>query len=124
MGCLSAQSPETLRSGELIECAQFLIFSNAPSIACAERIINFHQRATYLGMLFFEYVTFPQKNCEEVVFLNAALPSDLLIPQKLILKTIQQTIREKCASLLKYYSSNGSLELRKNILQRSANTAL
>ena len=32
-------------------------------------------------MLFFEYVTLPQKNCEEVVFLNAALPSDLLIPQ-------------------------------------------
>jgi len=50
---------------------------------------------------------------------NNAVPGDLLIPQKLILRTLQQVIREKGASLLRYYPSNGSLELRKLISDRA-----
>ena len=65
-------------------------------------------------------LTSHNKNYEEAVSLNAAVPSDILIPQKLILRTMQQTIREKGASLLRYYPSNGSLELRKKLSQRSA----
>jgi len=65
-------------------------------------------------------LTSHRKNYEDIVSLNAAVPSDLLIPQKLILRTMQQTIREKGAALLRYYPTNGSLELRKKLSQRSA----
>jgi len=43
---------------------------------------------------------------------NAATPGDLLVPQKLILRTLQEVIREKGTSLLRYYPSNGLQELR------------
>lgn len=46
---------------------------------------------------------------------HMAAPGDLLIPQKLILRTIQEVIREKRASLLRYYPSNRLYELRKQI---------
>lgn len=46
---------------------------------------------------------------------NAAAPTDLLIPQKLILRKMQEVIREKGASLLRYYPPNGSLLLREQI---------
>ncbi|PIF46243.1 DNA-binding transcriptional MocR family regulator [Chryseobacterium sp. 52] len=46
---------------------------------------------------------------------NIAAPGDLMIPQKLILRTMQEVIREKGASLLRYYPSNGLPELRKQI---------
>lgn len=46
---------------------------------------------------------------------HMAAPGDLLIPQKLILRTMQEVIREKGASLLRYYPSNGLYELRKRI---------
>ena len=52
---------------------------------------------------------------------NVAAPTDLIISQKLILRTMQQVIREKGASLLRYYPSNGSLELRSHIASRAAN---
>lgn len=51
---------------------------------------------------------------------NVAAPGDLLIPQKLLLRTMQQAIREHGASLLRYYPPNGSAELRSRILQRAA----
>lgn len=50
---------------------------------------------------------------------NTAAPGDLLIPQKLILKTMQQVIREKGVSLLRYYPSAGLPELKKQISVRS-----
>ncbi|ASW74320.1 GntR family transcriptional regulator [Chryseobacterium piperi] len=50
---------------------------------------------------------------------NAATPTDLLIPQKLILKKMQEVIREKAASLLRYYPVNGSLKLRELIASRA-----
>jgi len=51
-------------------------------------------------------------------FLNSAVPSDSFIPQKLILKTMQQVVREKGAALLRYYPSGGAYELRYLISQR------
>ncbi|WP_343692088.1 PLP-dependent aminotransferase family protein [Chitinophaga sp.] len=51
---------------------------------------------------------------------NVAAPGDLLIPQKLLLRTMQQVIREKGTGLLRYYPSNGSHELRENIVKRAA----
>lgn len=49
---------------------------------------------------------------------NAAAPSDLLVPQKLILRTLQEVIREKGTSLLRYYPSNGLQALRMEIAKR------
>lgn len=51
---------------------------------------------------------------------NVAAPGDLLIPQKLLLRTMQQVIREQGAGLLRYYPSNGSIELKTNIAKRAA----
>jgi len=56
----------------------------------------------------------------ETSHLNAAVPSDFLIPQKLVLSMMQKVIREKGASLLRYYPSNGKEELRELISKRSA----
>lgn len=46
---------------------------------------------------------------------NAAAPGDLLVAQKLILRTMQEVIREKGASLLRYYPSDGLPELKNEI---------
>ncbi|SHF99118.1 aminotransferase-like domain-containing protein [Chryseobacterium vrystaatense] len=51
---------------------------------------------------------------------NTAAPGDLLVPQKLILRTMQEVIREKGAALLRYYPSNGLDELRKQISLHTA----
>lgn len=51
---------------------------------------------------------------------NVAAPGDLLIPQKLLLRTMQQIIREQGVGLLRYYPSTGSLELKNNIVKRAA----
>ncbi|MEI7489393.1 MAG: GntR family transcriptional regulator [Chryseobacterium sp.] len=51
---------------------------------------------------------------------NVTAPTDLLIPQKLILRKMQEVIREKGASLLRYYPLNGSQLLREQISDRAA----
>lgn len=51
---------------------------------------------------------------------NVAAPGDLLIPQKLLLRTMQEVIREQGAGLLRYYPSNGSVVLKNNIVKRAA----
>jgi len=51
---------------------------------------------------------------------NVAAPGDLLVPQKLLLRTMQQVIREQGASLLRYYPSNGLSDLKDNIAKRAA----
>lgn len=51
---------------------------------------------------------------------NVTAPGDLLIPQKLLLRTMQQVIREQGAGLLRYYPSNGSTGLKENIVKRAA----
>jgi len=51
---------------------------------------------------------------------NVAAPGDLLIPQKLLLRTMQQVIREQSAGLLRYYPSNGLPVLKNNIVKRAA----
>ncbi|AYN01818.1 PLP-dependent aminotransferase family protein [Chryseobacterium sp. 3008163] len=51
---------------------------------------------------------------------NAAAPNDLLIPQKLILRKIQEVIREKGASILRYYPTNGSEILKQQIASRAS----
>lgn len=52
--------------------------------------------------------------------LNAAAPSDLFVPQKLLLNTMQKVIREKGTALLRYYPANGSEQLRDLLSRRSA----
>ncbi len=52
--------------------------------------------------------------------LHAANPSDHLVPQKLLLRTMQEVIREKGAALLRYYPANGAEELRELLSRRSA----
>jgi len=56
----------------------------------------------------------------EFTSLNAATPADFLVPQKLVLRTMQQVIREKGAALLRYYPANGTDELRELLVKRSA----
>lgn len=56
----------------------------------------------------------------EYASFNSATPTDLLIPQKLILRKMQGVIREKGTSLLRYYPANGSLELRNQIADRAS----
>jgi len=66
------------------------------------------------------FATSHQVQHNEIIHLNAAVPSDFLIPQKLVLSAMQKAIREKGASLLRYYPSNGKEELRGLISKRSA----
>lgn len=49
---------------------------------------------------------------------NNTAPGDFLVPQKLILRTMQEVIREKGSALLRYYPPNGSFELRNLIADR------
>ncbi len=51
---------------------------------------------------------------------NVAAPGDLLVPQKLLLRTMQQVIREQGTNLLRYYPASGSIDLKSNIAQRAA----
>ncbi|WP_118976616.1 aminotransferase-like domain-containing protein [Taibaiella koreensis] len=51
---------------------------------------------------------------------NVAAPGDLLMPQKLLLRTMQEVIREQGANLLRYYPSSGSSTLKDNIIRRAA----
>jgi DNA-binding transcriptional MocR family regulator len=66
------------------------------------------------------FATSHQMHHNEISHLNAAVPSDFLIPQKLVLSVMQKIIREKGASLLRYYPSSGKEELRELISKRSA----
>ncbi|MEH6305915.1 PLP-dependent aminotransferase family protein [Olivibacter sp. CPCC 100613] len=51
---------------------------------------------------------------------NVATPGDLLIPQKLLLRTMQQVIRDQGLGLLRYYDSNGSADLKHKIISNAA----
>lgn len=51
---------------------------------------------------------------------HTAAPSDLLVPQKLLLRTMQEVIRKQGAALLRYYPANGSEELRMLLAGRAA----
>ncbi len=51
---------------------------------------------------------------------NVAAPGDLIIPQKLLLRTMQQVIREEGAGLLRYYPTGGLPSLKENIVKRAA----
>ncbi len=65
-------------------------------------------------------LTTPSRAGRKVSEFNVAAPDDLLIPQKLLLRTMQQVIREQGTELLRYYPSDGSVELKNNIIQRAA----
>lgn len=58
------------------------------------------------------------KSLEQISF-NTAAPNDLLVPQKLILRKMQEVIRKKGASILRYYPANGSEILRNQIALRA-----
>lgn len=51
---------------------------------------------------------------------NVAAPGDLVIPQKLLLRTMQQVIREYGAGLLRYYPASGLPSLKENIVKHAA----
>lgn len=51
---------------------------------------------------------------------HVAAPGDLMIPQKLLLRTLQQVVRAEGAGLLRYYPASGSPALKQQIIQRAA----
>lgn len=51
---------------------------------------------------------------------HLAAPAATFIPQQLVLKTMQQVIREKGAALLQYYPNTGAEELRALVVKRAA----
>jgi DNA-binding transcriptional MocR family regulator len=57
---------------------------------------------------------------KKLVEFNVATPGDLIVSQKLLLRTMQNVIREKGAGLLRYYPTNGSQELKDNIIKHTA----
>lgn len=68
--------------------------------------------------VFMKNMMLTSKRSSEYRSFNNAVPGDLLIPQKLILRTMQEVIREKGASLLRYYPSNGLEALRTQIVKQ------
>ncbi|RQO33814.1 PLP-dependent aminotransferase family protein [Chryseobacterium sp. KBW03] len=68
--------------------------------------------------VFMKNMMLTSKRTSEFSSFNTAVPGDLLIPQKLILRTMQEVIREKGAALLRYYPSNGLEALRKHIAKQ------
>nr|WP_314495727.1 PLP-dependent aminotransferase family protein [uncultured Chryseobacterium sp.] len=56
----------------------------------------------------------------EHALFSAAAPGDLMIPQKLILRKMQEVIREKLTAILRYYPSNGSEQLKTRIVSRTS----
>jgi len=68
--------------------------------------------------VFMNNMMLTSKRTSEFSSFNTAVPGDLLIPQKLILRTMQEVIREKGASLLRYYPPNGLELLRKQIAKQ------
>lgn len=60
----------------------------------------------------------PQKK-HSITEFNVAAPGEFFIPQKLLLRTMQQVIREKGVGLLKYYPSNGSVLLKEHLAKRA-----
>ncbi|WP_126651188.1 aminotransferase-like domain-containing protein [Chryseobacterium aureum] len=68
--------------------------------------------------VFMKNMMLTSKRTSESSSFNTAVPGNLLIPQKLILRTMQQVIREKGAALLRYYPSNGMEALRKHIAKQ------
>jgi DNA-binding transcriptional MocR family regulator len=67
---------------------------------------------------FMKNIMLTSKRTSESSSFNTAVPGDLLIPQKLILRTMQEVIREKGAALLRYYPLNGLETLRKQIAKQ------
>ncbi|MET6998081.1 PLP-dependent aminotransferase family protein [Chitinophaga defluvii] len=51
---------------------------------------------------------------------NVAAAGDAFIPQKLVLRTMQQVIRSQGIGLLRYYPANGAFHLREQIVRRAA----
>ncbi|MCX2451213.1 PLP-dependent aminotransferase family protein [Pedobacter sp. PLR] len=51
---------------------------------------------------------------------NVATPDDTFIPQKMILRNMQEVIREKGTKILRYYPPNGSEPLKEHITKRAA----
>ncbi|PWN60953.1 aminotransferase-like domain-containing protein [Chryseobacterium viscerum] len=68
--------------------------------------------------VFMKNMMLTSKRTSEFSSFNTAVPGDLLIPQKLVLRTMQEVIREKGAALLRYYPSNGLEALRKHIAKQ------
>ncbi|WP_158798781.1 PLP-dependent aminotransferase family protein [Pedobacter sp. L105] len=57
---------------------------------------------------------------KKLVEFNVAMPGDLIISQKLLLRTMQNIVREKGVGLLRYYPASGSEDLKTNIIKHAA----
>ncbi|UKB81987.1 PLP-dependent aminotransferase family protein [Chryseobacterium sp. MEBOG06] len=68
--------------------------------------------------VFMKNIALTSRRASESSSFNNAVPADLLIPQKLILRTMQEVIREKGAALLRYYPSSGLELLRQDIAKQ------
>jgi DNA-binding transcriptional MocR family regulator len=60
------------------------------------------------------------RNEKKFAEFNVATPGDLIISQKLLLRTMQQVIREQGVGLLRYYPLNGSVDLKSSIIRHAA----
>lgn len=71
-------------------------------------------------------ITADRKHKHGMSAFNVTAPNDLLVPQKLLLRTMQQVIRSEGTNLLRYYPSNGGNNLKTAVVKRAAlyNTAL
>jgi len=65
-------------------------------------------------------ITADRKHRHGISTFNVAAPNDLLVPQKLLLRTMQQVIRSEGTNLLRYYPSNGADGLKTAIVKRAA----
>lgn len=61
-----------------------------------------------------------EKEERHVSAFHVATPGDVLMPQQLILRTMQQVVREESAALLRYYPASGSPELKEKIVMSAA----
>lgn len=115
-------STSSVQSGFEYLMMKGLVESNPRSGYFVSDIVeeNIPRRRTKLAPVvrdevFMKNMMLTSKRTSEFSSFNAAMPGDLLIPQKLILRTMQEVIREKGAALLRYYPSNGLEPLRKHI---------
>ncbi|BAV08366.1 transcriptional regulator, GntR family domain [Filimonas lacunae] len=65
-------------------------------------------------------LTTSSRGKKKIAEFNVAMPGDLIISQKLLLRTMQQVIRENGVALLRYYPTSGSEELKANIIKHAA----
>lgn len=96
---------------ESIPKSGYYVSGTQPVISIPAPVVE--RDATYLHKL--SLITSRHAGRRASTEFNVAAPGDLLIPQKLLLRTMQQVIREQGASLLRYDAPTGNASLRQSI---------